>query len=402
MRSVNTITISLHALRRNKMRSILTALGIIIGVAAVIAMVSIGNGAKAQVEAQVASLGENVITVFPGSFTAGGMRSGWGSASTLTDDEALAIGREVPNVLAVSPEVRDRAQVLANGLNWNTLVMGESPDYPAIRKWPMGEGAMFTDQDVRSVAKVAVIGRTIVDQLFPDGDPVGKTIRIRNIPFKIVGVLSAKGFNLFGQDQDDTVVIPYTSHLKRVSHHSNINSIMIQAASAEAIDRVQQDITDLLMQRRKGRDQDFTVRNQVELAQAATATSETMTVLLGAIAGVSLVVGGIGIMNIMLVSVTERTREIGIRLAVGAHGRDVLPQFLVEAVILSSLGGLIGVAVGIGTSNLVSLKTGWPILVSPTSVVLAVAFSAAVGVFFGYSPARKAAQLDPIEALRYE
>ncbi len=261
---------------------------------------------------------------------------------------------------------------------------------------------MFTDQDVRSVAKVAVIGKTIVDQLFPDGDPVGKTIRIRNIPFKIVGVLASKGFNLFNQDQDDTVVIPYTSHLKRVSHHLNINSILVQAASAEAIDKVQNDITDLLMQRRTGREQDFTVRNQVELAQAATATSETMTVLLGAIAGVSLVVGGIGIMNIMLVSVTERTREIGIRLAVGAHGRDVLLQFLIEAVVLSSLGGLIGIATGIGFSEIVSARTGWPILVSPASVVVAVAFSAIVGVFFGFYPARKAAQLDPIEALRYE
>ena len=402
MRAVNTITVSLRALRRNKMRSTLTALGIIIGVGAVIAMVSIGNGAKAQVEAQVASLGENVITVFPGSFTTGGMRAGLGSASTLTVEEAEAVTREVPNVLAVSPEVRDRAQVLANGLNWNTLIMGESPDYPAIRSWPMGEGAMYTDQDVRSVAKVAVIGRTVADQLFPGGDPLGQTIRIRNIPFKIVGVFAGKGFNLFGQDQDDTVVIPYTSHLRRVSHHQNINSILVQAASADTNGKVQQDITDLLMQRRKGRDQDFTVRNQVELAQAATATSETMTLLLGAIAGVSLVVGGIGIMNIMLVSVTERTREIGIRLAVGAHGRDVLLQFLIEAVILSSLGGLIGIVIGIGTSQLVSLKTGWPILVSPTSVVVAVVFSAVVGMFFGFYPARKAAQLDPIEALRYE
>ncbi len=402
MRAVNTITVSLRALRRNKMRSTLTALGIIIGVGAVIAMVSIGNGAKAQVEAQVASLGENVITIFPGSFAAGGMRFGWGSASTLTIEDAEGIAREIPEVLGVSAEVRDRAQILANGLNWNTLVMGESPEYATIRRWPVAEGAMFTDQDVRSVAKVAVIGKTIVDQLFPDGDPLGKTIRIRNIPFKIVGVLAPKGFNLFGQDQDDTVVIPYTSHLKRVSHHTNLNSILVQAASARVIDKAQQDITELLMQRRRGRDQDFTVRNQVELAQAATATSETMTVLLGAIAGVSLVVGGIGIMNIMLVSVTERTREIGIRLAVGAHGRDVLLQFLIEAVILSSLGGLIGIAAGIGTSHLVSLKTGWPILVSPTSVVVAVVFSAVVGVFFGFYPARKAAQLDPIEALRYE
>ena len=402
MRIINTIKVALRALRRNKMRSILTALGIIIGVGAVIAMVSIGNGAKAQVEAQVASLGENVITVFPGSFTTGGMRSGWGSASTLTIEDAEGIRREVANAVAVSPEVRDRAQVLANGLNWNTQIMGESPDYPAIRTWKFAEGSIFTDQDVRSVAKVAVLGKTVVDQLFPDGDPLGKTVRIRNIPFKVVGVLASKGFNLFGQDQDDTVVIPYTSHLKRVSHHTNINSILVQAASAEAIDKVQQDITDLLMQRRKGREQDFTVRNQVEIAQAATATSETMTQLLGAIAGVSLIVGGIGIMNIMLVSVTERTREIGIRLAVGAHGRDVLLQFLIEAVILSSLGGVIGILIGVGASELVSMKTGWPILVSSTSVVVAVVFSAAVGMFFGFYPARKAAQLDPIEALRYE
>ncbi len=402
MRAFNTIKVALRALRRNAMRSILTALGIIIGVAAVIAMVSIGNGAKADVEARIASLGENVITVFPGSFVSGGMRSGWGSASTLTVDDADAIKREISNVIAVTSEVRDRAQVLANGLNWNTQIMGESPDYPQIRSWPMGEGAMFTDQDVRSVAKVAVLGKTVVDQLFPDGDPLGKTVRIRNIPFKVVGVLAPKGFNLFGQDQDDTVVIPYSSHLKRVSHHQNINSILVQAASAGAIDKVQQDITDLLMQRRKGREQDFTVRNQIEFAEAQTEAARTMTILLGCIAGVSLIVGGIGIMNIMLVSVTERTREIGIRLAVGAHGRDVLLQFLIEAVILSSLGGMIGILLGVGGSELVSIKTGWPILVSSTSVVGAVGFSAAVGVFFGYYPARKAAQLDPIEALRYE
>ncbi|MGA2445597.1 MAG: ABC transporter permease [Opitutaceae bacterium] len=402
MRIINTIKVALRALRRNTMRSILTALGIIIGVGAVIAMVSIGNGAKAQVEAQVASLGENVITVFPGSFTSAGMRTGWGGASTLTIDDADAIKREVSDAIGVTPEMRDRAQVLANGLNWNTQIMGESPDYTSIRSWGLSDGAMFTDQDVRSVAKVAVIGKTVADQLFADGNAIGQTIRIRNIPFKVVGMLAAKGFNLFGQDQDDTVVIPYTSHMKRVARRPNINSILVQAASAGAIDRVQQDITDLLMQRRKGRGQDFTVRNQVEIAQAATATSKTLTLLLSAIAGVSLVVGGIGIMNIMLVSVTERTREIGIRLAVGAHGRDVLLQFLIEAVILSSLGGIIGIVLGVGFSELVSLRTGWPILVSPTSVVVAVAFSAAVGVFFGYYPARKAAQLDPIEALRYE
>jgi len=404
MRIINTIKVALRALRRNKMRSILTALGIIIGVGAVIAMVSIGNGAKAQVEAQVASLGENVITVYPGSFTSGGMKSGWGGASSLTVDDATSIKREVSDILGVSPELHDHVQVLANGLNWNTQITGESPDYLSIRSWNLSNGAMFTDQDVRSFAKVAVLGKTVVDQLFLDGDPLGQTIRIRNIPFKVVGVLAAKGFNLSGQDQDDMVLIPYSSHLKRVARRANINQIYVQAASPQAIDKVEQDITDLLLQRhnKAAGEADFTVRSQVELAQARTATADTMTMLLSAIAGVSLIVGGIGIMNIMLVSVTERTREIGIRLAVGAHGRDVLLQFLIEAVILSSLGGTIGILFGVGFSELVSLKTGWPILVSPTSVVVAVAFSAAVGVFFGYYPARKAAQLDPIEALRYE
>ncbi|MBI5382801.1 MAG: ABC transporter permease [Opitutae bacterium] len=402
MRIVNTVKVSFRALRRNKMRSILTALGIIIGVGAVIAMVSIGNGAKAQIEAQVASLGQNVIIVFPGNFTSGGMRGGWGSASTLTADDADAIAREVANNAGVSVEVRDRQQVLANGLNWNTQVLGESPDYVDIRSWPVVEGAMFSDQDVRSMAKVAVIGKTIADQLFPNEDAVGQTIRIRNIPFKIVGILKGKGFNLMGQDQDDVVVIPYTSHMRRVSRRTNISSILVSSTSAEVIGKVQQDITDLLTQRRKGKEPDFTVRNQVEIAQTATAASETMTLLLGAIAGVSLIVGGIGIMNIMLVSVTERTREIGIRLAVGAHGKDVLLQFLIEAIILSSMGGILGVLIGIGSAQWVSYKVGWPVLISPMSVIVAVAFSAAVGVFFGFYPARKAAQLDPIDALRYE
>lgn len=402
MRFSNTILVALRALRRNKLRSILTALGIIIGVGAVIAMVSIGNGAKSQVEAQVASLGQNVITVFPGSFSTGGMRSGWGGASSLAPEDAEAIIKEVPDVLGVSAEVRDRNQVLANGLNWNTQVLGESPDYPTIRSWNVAQGSMFSDSDVRSMGKVAVIGKTVGDQLFPNEDPVGQTLRIRNIPFKIVGVLASKGFNLFGQDQDDVVIIPYTSHMRRVSKRTFISSILIQAATAESIDKVQQDITDLLLQRRRGKEQDFTVRNQVEIAEAATATSKTMTVLLGAIAGVSLIVGGIGIMNIMLVSVTERTREIGIRLAIGAHGKDVLLQFLIEAVILSSMGGIIGILIGIGTSRLVSYFNGWPVLVSSTSVIVAFVFSAVVGVFFGFYPARKAAQLDPIDALRYE
>ncbi len=402
MRLANTTKVALRALRRNKMRSLLTALGLIIGVAAVIAMQSIGNGAKSQIEAQIASLGQNVITVFPGNFTSGGMRSGWGGASSLTVEDAEAIAREIPGAIAVSCESRSREQVLANGLNWNTQVQGESPDYLQIRAWPCATGGTFSEQDVRSMAKVAVIGRTVADQLFPNQDPLGQTLRIRNIPFKIVGVLSAKGFNLFGQDQDDVVLVPYSSHMKRVARRTNLGSILVQAASAEQIETVQQQINDLLSQRRNGREPDFTVRNQVEFAQMATATSKTMTVLLLVAAIVSLVVGGIGIMNIMLVSVTERTREIGTRLAVGAHGRDVLVQFLLESVVLSGCGGAIGIGVGIVASRLITHFMGWPVIVPPVWILISFGISTLVGIFFGYYPARKAAQLDPIEALRFE
>ena len=402
MRFTNIIRVALRALRRNTMRSILTALGIIIGVGAVITMVSIGNGAKAQVQAQVASLGQNIITVFPNFFSAGGVRSGFGGALALTPEDAEAIQNEVANVDGVSPEIRDRAQVLANGLNWNTQVLGESPDYPFIRSWPIAEGSMFSEQDVKSLGKVCIVGKTIVDQLFPDEDPIGQTLRIRNLPFRIVGVLSSKGYNINGSDQDDIVIIPYTSHMKRVSRRANINNILVQASSADKLDKVKQDIEDVLTQRRKGRDPDFVVRTQEEIAATATAANETMTLLLAGIAGVSLVVGGIGIMNIMLVSVTERTREIGIRLAIGAHGSDVLTQFLIEAILLSVLGGVMGVVLGVGASEFISWRNGWPVLVSPASVIIAVGFSAAVGVFFGFYPARKAAQLDPIDALRYE
>ncbi len=402
MRINSTLVISFRALRRNILRSSLTALGIIIGVGAVIAMVSIGNGAKAQVEAQIAALGQNIVMVWPGTSTTGGMRGGWGSASTLTEGDAQAILDEVSGIVAVSPEMRDRSQVLANGLNWNTQILGESPDYLGIRLWTLSEGDMFTEADVRSFGKVAVIGKTVADQLFPDGDPIGQTIRIRNIPFRILGVLAPKGFNTFGQDQDDTVIIPYSSHLKRVARRKNINSILIQAASPDDMPRIQQQVTDVLQQRRQDRDPDFTVRNQLEIAEAATATTKTMTLLLGAIAGVSLLVGGIGIMNIMLVSVTERTREIGIRLAVGAHGREIMLQFLTESVVLSVFGGTLGILLGIGTSQLMSRLNGWATLVSTDAIVIAFVFSAAVGVFFGFYPARKAAQLDPIDALRYE
>ena len=402
MRIVATTIIALRALRRNKMRSILTALGMIIGVGAVIAMVSIGNGAKSQVEASIANLGQNVITIFPGNFTSGGARGGWGSASSLTPEDALAIQNEISGVVAVSAEVRDRQQVLANGLNWNTTVYGESPEFPSIRDWKLSDGVMFGEAEVRSAGKVAVIGQTIADQIFPGIDPVGQTLRIRNIPFKVVGILSPKGFNYFGTDQDDAVVIPYTSAMRRVSRRTNLNTILIQAYAPEQMPRIQQEITDLLQQRRQGRDPDFTVRNQLELAEAATATSRTMTALLGAIAGVSLLVGGIGIMNIMLVSVTERTREIGIRLAIGAHDRDIRLQFLIEAMVLSLMGGIIGILLGVGSSQLVSKLNGWPVLVSSTSVIVAFVFSGAVGIAFGFYPAHKAAQLDPIDALRFE
>ena len=402
MRLLNTIIVALRALRRNALRSVLTALGIIIGVAAVIAMVSIGNGAKSQVEASIASRGQNIVSVFPGTSTTGGMRGGWGSASSLTVEDMIAIRDEIIGAVAVTPEIRDRTQILANGLNWNTQVSGVDVTVLDVRSWTIAEGTMFGESDVRSGAKVCVIGKTVADQLFETNDPIGATLRLRNVPFKIVGVLGGKGFNYFGQDQDDVVFIPYTSHLRHIARRPNLNSILIQAISPEEMPRIQQDVADLLQQRRGGRDPDFTVRNQLELAEAATATTKTMTVLLGAIAGVSLIVGGIGIMNIMLVSVTERTREIGIRLAVGAHGRDVLLQFLTEAIILSLMGGALGILLGVGASQLISQLNGWPVLVSETAVLGAVAFSAAIGIFFGFYPARKAADLDPIEALRYE
>jgi putative ABC transport system permease protein len=405
MRTSATIRISLRALRRNKMRSALTTLGIIIGVGAVIAMVAIGTGAKSQVEAQIASLGQNVVLVFSGNFSSGGVRSGWGGAGTMTIEDAEAIDREVPGVVRVSPEVRDRQQVLASGLNWSTQILGEGPEYLEIRDWPLADGTMFTESDVRSAGKVCIIGQTIVNELFPNEDAVGQTLRIRNIPFKILGVLSKKGLSVMGTDQDEVVIIPYTSLMKRVARRTNLNSIIVQSESSAVSARVQNDIAALLRQRHRigaGRDDDFTIRGQEEIANAATATTKTMTILLAGVAFVSLVVGGIGIMNIMLVSVTERTREIGIRMAVGAHGRDILLQFLVEAITLSSFGGILGIAAGFAAAKLVSALAGWPTLVPLTWVFAAFLFSAAVGVFFGFYPARKAAQLDPIEALRYE
>lgn len=405
MRIGSTFQIAFRALRRNKMRSVLTALGIIIGVGAVIAMVGIGNGAKAQVEAQIASLGQNVIIISSGSTTSSGIRTGWGGAGTLKVEDAEAIQREVAEVTAVSEEVRTITQVAAGNQNWSTVVLGESEDYFDIRQWPLADGAPFTAQDVRSTNKVCVIGQTTARQIFGNDDPLGQILRIKNVPFTITGVLTSKGFSTQGPDQDDVVVMPFTSAMKRVVGGTTLRAINVQVGNAAEINAAQQQIVSLFRQRhniRPGRDDDFTVRTQQDIADTATATTKVMTLLLGAIAGVSLVVGGIGIMNIMLVSVTERTREIGLRLAVGAHGRDILTQFLIEAVALSSVGGLIGIAVGIGASQLLSIYASWPTLISLTSIAVAFLFSAAVGVFFGFYPAREASRLDPIEALRYE
>ncbi|MBA3961930.1 MAG: ABC transporter permease [Chthoniobacterales bacterium] len=405
MKILSTLKIAFRALRRNKLRSVLTALGIIIGVGAVIAMVSIGNGAKSQVESQIASLGENVILIFSGSVTASGVHTGWGSAGTLKIEDAEAIRREVPGVVAVSDEIVSTGQVSAGNQNWFTRIYGESPEYFDIRKWPLEDGASFTAQDVRGANKVCVIGATTARQIFGSSSPLGQILRIKGVPFLITGVLTSKGLSPQGTDQDDIIIMPYTSAMKRVVGGTTLRGIDVQVGSPNDLDPAQQQITALLRQRhniRPGRDDDFTVRNQQEIAETATATARVMTLLLAAIACVSLVVGGIGIMNIMLVSVTERTREIGVRLAVGAHGRDILTQFLIEAVTLSAIGGVIGILLGLGTSRLLSIFAHWPTLISIPSIVAAFFVSAAVGIFFGFYPAREAARLDPIEALRYE
>jgi putative ABC transport system permease protein len=405
MRVGSTFNIAFRALRRNKLRSVLTALGIIIGVAAVIAMVGIGNGAKAQVEAQIASLGQNVIIISSGSVTSSGIRTGWGGAGTLKIEDAEAIRREMPDLTAVSEEVSTITQVAAGNQNWSTRILGESADYFDLRRWPLIDGAPFTAQDVRSANKVCVIGQTTARQVYGNDSPIGQVLRVKNVPFTITGLLTAKGFSTQGPDQDDVVVMPYTSAMKRVLGGTTLRAINVQVGNANELNVAQQQIISLLRQRhnvRPGRDDDFTVRTQQEIADAATATTDVMTGLLGAIAGVSLVVGGIGIMNIMLVSVTERTREIGTRMAVGAHGRDILTQFLIEAISLSSVGGIIGIIVGVVGAKVISMMKEWPSLISPSSIVLAFLVSAAVGIFFGFYPARKAAQLDPIEALRYE
>ncbi len=405
MNILNIILSAFRALRRNKMRSFLTMLGIIICVGAVIAMLAIGQGAEYSVKEQIASLGTNVLMVYPGSQQQSGVRSGAGSAVTLTEDDATAIARECPAVQYISPGSIAGGQVIAGNLNWSTLIQGVGVDYLEIRQWPLEYGEFFTDQDVKAASKVCVIGQTVADNLFPQSSPLDQTVRIRNVPFKVIGVLTRKGQNAMGQDQDDIILSPYTTVIQRLSHFTNLRYILVSATSLSTIPVAQSQITDLLRMRHKIQPydaDDFTIRNQSDLANTATATTQILTVLLASIASVSLLVGGIGIMNIMLVSVTERTREIGIRMSIGARARDILTQFLIEALVLSLLGGTAGIVLGMVGSSVISHIARWPTIVTALSIALSVGFSISIGIFFGFYPARKAALLNPIDALRYE
>jgi putative ABC transport system permease protein len=400
-----TVFIALPALRRNRMRSALTALGIIIGVASVIAMVGAGKGAQLSVQKRVSSLGENMLTVFAGSRRSGGVNTGLGSASTLTVADAEAIGREVPDVVAFSPEVSTPVQAIGNGRNWSTSAVGVQPEYLRIRDWQVERGAMFEARDVRAAAKVAVIGSKTAAELFGPLDPIGQRVRVQNIPFVIIGVLESKGSGMGGGNQDDRLLMPYTTAMKRLTGDRYIKSILLQVSSSSRTDAVQQQTTALLRQRHRlsaGREDDFNIFNQKDIADTVTSITDIITLLLGAISSISLLVGGIGIMNIMLVSVTERTREIGLRMAVGARPMAITMQFMLEAVTLSLLGGLAGVVVGVVAARVVEAVADFAVIIEPSTVALACAVSAAIGVFFGFYPATKAAALDPIDALRYE
>jgi putative ABC transport system permease protein len=397
--------VGLQALTRNRMRSALTVLGIVIGVAAVIATLAIGQGARAAVQAQIRALGANTMTVHPGTVTAGGARSGMGSITTLTPEDALAIKAECPTIEAVAPMVRTVAQVVYGNTNWGTQVQGTTPDFVFIRQWPVESGVFITDSDVRGAAKGCVLGQNVKQELFGESDPVGQMVRIKDIPFRVAGVLAAKGGQGFGGNQDDIVVVPITTAQRKLLAITHVNSILLSAVSESAVDQASDQITDLLRQRHRIRpdgDPDFMIFTQKEIATSAEATSKVMTLLLLSIAAVSLLVGGIGIMNIMLVSVTERTREIGIRRAIGARRRDILFQFLVESAFLALAGGALGVALGMGAATLITQIARWPTMIQPGAVALAFGFASAVGIFFGFYPAHRASRLDPVDALRYE
>jgi putative ABC transport system permease protein len=394
-----------RALQRNPMRTLLTALGIIIGVGAVITMVGLGQGASAEVEEQVNRLGQNVVLVFPGARQLGGVSIGGGSANTLTIQDALALRDEIPEVVAASPEVRSQRVVVYGNRNWQTRIYGQSADYLQIRRWPIELGEMYTEEHVERADLVAVVGQTIVDELFEGANPIGETIRVRGLPLTVIGVLAPKGMSLMGSVQDDIVLVPYTTAFQRISGRTHAMVINIQVYDQASMGIAREKITDLLRERHglaPHQENDFTVQTQEEVAQAATETSRVMTFLLASIAAISLFVGGIGIMNVMLVSVTERTREIGLRLSVGARGRDVLTQFLFEAVLLCLLGGIGGILIGLAATEAIAAYAGWPALFSTEAMIAAVSVSAAVGLFFGFYPAWKAARLDPIVALRSE
>jgi putative ABC transport system permease protein len=405
-----SVRIALRALRVNKLRSALTMLGIVIGVGAVIAMVAIGTGASNRIAEQIASIGSNLLMVLPGSATSGGMRMGFGSTMTLTEDDARAIAAEIPGVVTASGSMRGVAQLVVGNQNWSTAVQGTAPDYLEIRDWELDSGRFFTQEDMDGATKVVVLGQTVRDNLFGDGDAVGQVIRVKKVPFTVIGILARKGQSTWGQDQDDVVIIPLSTAKKRVLGVSQANArfvgvIQVKVAAPELLQEVQQQASDLLRQRHRlqpYQDNDFDVRNLAETFAVQAESSRTMTLLLGAIASVSLLVGGIGIMNIMLVSVTERTREIGLRMAVGARSRDILGQFLIEAVTLALVGGILGILLGVGGSMLIAALANWTTLITPASIAVAFGSSAFIGIFFGYFPARKAAFLDPIEALRYE
>ncbi len=404
----STLKISFRALKVNKMRSALTMLGIIIGVGAVIAMLAIGTGASNRIAEQISSMGSNLLIVLPGATTAGGVRMGSGTQPTLTMGNADAILKECPAIANVAPVLSGVAQVIYGHQNWSTGVVGTTPDMLVVRDWPIVSGRPFTEQDVKSATKVCLLGQTVVDNLFGDTNPVGKIIRIKNVPFTVMGVLAPKGQSPRGVDQDDTVYIPLTTAQKKLfgtSFPGMVRIIMVKAKSTEDLGPAENQINDLLKQRHRigpKQENDFTVRNLTEIMQAAEQSTKVMTLLLGAIASVSLLVGGIGIMNIMLVSVTERTREIGIRMAIGAKTWDIRLQFVIEALTLSLIGGVAGIIAGISGSELISMLAGWTTIVSPFSILLAFGFSGLVGIFFGFYPAYKASLLNPIDALRYE
>ena len=396
---------AIKSILKSRMRSLLTALGIIIGVAAVVVMVAIGDGAQQQVERQIAALGTNMIIIFPGSSSSGGISRGAGSINRFTMDDVQKIKDGASFIQYVSPVVRSSAQIIGGAGNWSTQVLGVATNYLNIRDWPLSSGSFFTDRDVLSRAKVAVLGQTVVNNLFPNQDPVGQQIRIRNVPFRVIGVLNPKGQSAMGSDNDDVILAPSTTVLDRLVGGRYINYIQASAFSVDQINQAQAQLTTIMRQAhhiKAGDDNDFTVRNQADITAAATATSAVLTILLGSVAGVSLIVGGIGIMNIMLVSVTERTREIGIRLSIGARTSDILVQFLIEALVLSLAGGLIGILLSFGITYILNAYTSQAAYIKPEIVLLAFGFAGIIGVFFGFYPARKAANLNPIDALRYE